>query len=214
MYENGQGVPQDDAKAAKWFRKAAEQGQGHGEESDLKLIELLENHKNEMLDIDELDKNEKILHGCLWLIFWLHLSPQLAPTETFDLVGDIEVDEDKIEQISALSDIDEILFEAKNIAENMGETLFLKDLRLIIFVLAMKEVIYMMCPLEEGDENYEEIMENHVSSVNFNAEGRIESIHGGLSMAHTLAPIEFDVVEYFGNLFSEFAGNFASTLEA
>ena len=26
MYENGQGVPQDDAEAVEWFRKAAEQG--------------------------------------------------------------------------------------------------------------------------------------------------------------------------------------------
>ncbi|MDR3357639.1 MAG: sel1 repeat family protein [Desulfovibrio sp.] len=26
MYENGRGVTKDDAKAAKWFRKAAEQG--------------------------------------------------------------------------------------------------------------------------------------------------------------------------------------------
>ena len=26
MYHNGRGVPQDDAEAAKWFRKASEQG--------------------------------------------------------------------------------------------------------------------------------------------------------------------------------------------
>ncbi len=26
MYENGQGVPQDDAEAVKWYHKAAEQG--------------------------------------------------------------------------------------------------------------------------------------------------------------------------------------------
>ena len=26
MYDNGEGVPQDDAKAVKWYRKAAEQG--------------------------------------------------------------------------------------------------------------------------------------------------------------------------------------------
>ena len=26
MYEKGRGMPQDDAKAAEWYRKAAEQG--------------------------------------------------------------------------------------------------------------------------------------------------------------------------------------------
>ncbi len=30
MYANGQGVPQDDAEAVKWFRKAADQGDPYG----------------------------------------------------------------------------------------------------------------------------------------------------------------------------------------
>ena len=28
LYDNGMGVPENDAEAAKWFRKAAEQGEG------------------------------------------------------------------------------------------------------------------------------------------------------------------------------------------
>ena len=34
MYANGEGVPQDDAEAVKWYRKAAEQGNGN----EVKLI--------------------------------------------------------------------------------------------------------------------------------------------------------------------------------
>ena len=31
MYQEGRGVPQDDAEAAKWYRKAAERGNAHSQ---------------------------------------------------------------------------------------------------------------------------------------------------------------------------------------
>ena len=37
-YENGWGVPQDDAEAAKWFRRAAEQGHANAKKA-LKLLQ-------------------------------------------------------------------------------------------------------------------------------------------------------------------------------
>ncbi len=37
MYGKGQGVPQDDAKAVKWYRKAAEQGYA-GAQSNLGVM--------------------------------------------------------------------------------------------------------------------------------------------------------------------------------